>query len=187
MNPLPKYFSTLLVLAFLGLALAVPQAQAAPVNGAITFAGGATFDGPLATATTVTSFSNVKVHSVDGDFAGFVAVLDPTTMAATWTFNPSTPTPGLWSVGGFTFDLDSSTVVLQNSNNLLITGTGVVTGNGFDATPGIWNFSTQAPGAHGVFSFSASSGFVPDGGSTMAFLGLALVGVEAIRRKLAFA
>jgi hypothetical protein len=184
MKALSKSIVALIAAALLGSVLAATQAQAAMINGAITFAGGVTLDKKLALATKVTSFSNVKVQRLDGDFTGFVAVLDPTTMAATWKFNPSTPTPGLWSVGGFTFDLSSSSVDLQNSKFLLISGVGTVTGNGFDATPGSWSFSTQGPKAGGIFSFSGSSQ-APDGGTTVALFGIALAGVEIVRRKLA--
>ena len=45
-------------------------------------------------------------------------------MAVPYIFTPPTATPGLWSVGGFTFDLDESTVVLQNADFLIISGTG---------------------------------------------------------------
>jgi hypothetical protein len=108
------------------------------------------------------------------------------TFSAPWVFNPSTPTPGLWSVGGFTFDLLSSTIVTQNSNFLNISGTGIVSGNGLDATAMEWSFSTQ--NANGrpktIFSFSADGVSVPDGGSAVALLGIALTGIEALRRKL---
>ena len=42
---------------------------------------------------------------------------------------------------------------------------------------------TQNPSANGIFSFSAAGQAVPDGGSAVAVLGLALVGVEVLRRK----
>jgi len=62
-----------LTLAVLAAALVTSGAQAAMVNGAITFAGGAIFDtNSLATATRVNTFKNVKVMSEDGDFEGFV-------------------------------------------------------------------------------------------------------------------
>jgi hypothetical protein len=88
-------------------------------------------------------------------------------------------------VDGFSYDLDTSTVVLQNADFLIITGTGTIMGNGFDATPGTWSFTSQSPDANGVFSFSASGDFqgVPDGGITAALLGVSLVGMELLRRK----
>ena len=174
-----------LALAVLAAALVTSGAQAAMVEGAITFAGGAKFDtNSLATATRVTLFKNVKVMSEDGDFTGIVSDDDAVTMAVPYIFTPSTATPGLWSVDGFTFDLDASVVVLQNADFLLISGTGTITGNGFDPTPGTWSFTAQSPKANGVFSFSSSDGFTaPDGGSTVALLGLGLTCIWMIRRK----
>src|SRR5678815_3333339 len=131
-----------LTLAVLAAALVATEAQAVMLEGAITFAGGAKFDtGSLATATRVNLFKNVTVMSEDGDFAAFVNDDDPVAMAAPYIFTPSTPTDDLWSVGGFTFDLASSTVVLQNADFLLISGTGTITGNGFDPTEGTWSFT----------------------------------------------
>ncbi|MEO8439089.1 MAG: VPDSG-CTERM sorting domain-containing protein [Spartobacteria bacterium] len=185
---LPKLFLTVLTSALITSAFTCERAQAAMIDGAITFAGGVQFDTMnLATATRVDAFSNVAVVSADGDYAGFVSPNDSVAMATPWIFSPSTPTPGLWSVGGFTFDLDTSTIILQTSKFLLIQGTGSVMGNGFDATNGTFSFSTQSPGAgRGVFSFSASSDSqVPDHGATVALLGIGLIGLEVFRRKLA--
>ena len=186
-----KIHKLLLAVIAAGLAASsftAPQAHATMIDGAITFAGSAVFDtNSLATATRVDAFSDVMVMSRDGDFTSTVNVGDSVTMSQPWIFTPSTPTPALWSVGGFTFDLASSTVVLQNSDFLLISGIGTITGNGFDATEGVWSFTSQEPHAGGVFSFSASSGStgtVPDGGTTVALLGIGLVGVEVLRRKV---
>lgn len=187
---IPRILFSILAAGLAASAFTAPQAQADQINGAITFAGGAIFDtNSLATATRVNTFKDVTVMSRDNDFATTINVGDSVTMAEPWIFTPSTPTPGLWSVGGFTFDLDSSTVVLQNSNFLLITGTGTLSGNGFDPTVGSWSFTSQTPMANGVFSFSSGSATqgVPDGGTTVALLGVALAGIEIIRRKLAAA
>ena len=174
-----------LTIAVLAAALVASEARAVMLDGAITFAGGAKFDtNSLATATRVILFKSVKVMSEDGDFSAFVNDDDAVAMAVPYIFTPSTPTPGLWSVGGFTFDLDGSVVVLQNADFLLISGTGTITGNGFDPTPGTWSFTAQSPKANGVFSFSSSDGFpAPDGGSTVALLGFGLTCVWMIRRK----
>lgn len=173
-----------------GLFASAVTGQAAMINGAITFAGGAIYDTmTLATATRVDEFRDVTVASRDGDFEAFVTVGDAVTMASPYIFTPSTATPNLWSVDGFTYDLFTSTVVLQNSDFLLIEGTGSISGNGFDATPGTWSFTSQSPDANGVFSFSSGSSAqgVPDGGTTVALLGFALAGIEIVRRKLATA
>ena len=168
-----------------------PVTLASAINGSITFAGAVQFDtNSLATATRVNTwfdsngnagFSSVQLGAT-GAFAGILAGTQAT-MAQPWIFNPSTPTLGLWSVGGFTFDLLSSTVVTQTAAFLNITGTGTISGNGFDPTAGTWSFSSQTSGGP-IFSFSASTSAVPDGGSAVALLGIAFIGVEVLRRKL---
>jgi hypothetical protein len=184
MKNLSKTILAVLATGALSCALFSQQAQANTIQGSITFSGGATLDtGNANTAHAVTSFQNTVVQSVDGDFDTFINPLDSATFSAPWVFNPSTPRAGLWSVGGFTFDLLSSTVS-QGNGFLNVSGTGTISGNGFDGTSGIFNFSTQNPGSNGIFSFSAASQGVPDGGSAVALLGLALTGIELLRRKL---
>src|SRR6266478_8188044 len=180
---LSKTILAVLATGVLSCGLFGQQAQAASINGDIQFAGETHFDtNSLATATKVVTWFDVfhnagfsSVTSGTGDFAGIA----PGTSAAMaqWTFNPSTPTPGLWSVGGFTFDLLSSTVVTQNASTLVLTGTGIVSGNGFDPTAMDWAFTTQSSGGRTgtTFSFSSNGVVVPDGGSAVALLGLALV------------
>jgi VPDSG-CTERM motif len=155
------------------------------IEGAITFSGGATLDtGDANTAHAVTSFVNTIVQSVSGDFDTFINPLDPATFSASWVFDPSTPTPGLWTAGGFTFALLTSTIDMRSGGTLSVKGTGTISGNSFDPTFGTWSFTTQNPSANGTFSFSASGLSVPDGGSAVALLGLALMGIEVLRRKL---
>ena len=70
---------------------------------------------------------------------------------------------------------------------LNIRGVGTVSGNGFEDTTARWAFSVQnAGGGTGdFFSFSANTAsVVPDGGSAVALLGIGLVAIEFIRRKL---
>jgi VPDSG-CTERM motif len=191
---LSKTILTVLAAGVFSCGLFSQQAQATAVNGSIQFAGSVAFDtNSLATATQVVTwfdingnagFSSVAFGNT-GDFAG-IAPGTQATMAQPWIFNPSTPTPGLWSVGGFTFDLLSSTIVTQAAGELTITGTGIVSGNGFDPTAMEWSFTTQSAGGRTrtVFSFSANGDAVPDGGSAVALLGLALTGIEVLRRKL---
>ena len=158
-------------------------ATAAPINGAITFAGSVQFDtGNINTADAVTAWFNTHVESADGDFSS-IAVNTPAAFATPWTFDPSTPTPAFWSVGGFTFDLFTSTIIFQGSGFLNISGTGVVssTNTAYDPTPGTWSFSAQSPAAGGKFSFSGASE-VPEPTTVTALLvGGAILGL-AIRR-----
>ncbi|MFZ0917274.1 MAG: VPDSG-CTERM sorting domain-containing protein [Candidatus Udaeobacter sp.] len=180
---------TILVFLALGLiscAFCVQQAQADPIQNVITFAGGAELNsGSVNTATAVTGWldemgNGPTVQSVSGVFAQFANVGDTVTFTPTWSFN-SGPIAMFWTVDGFTFDLIASHIIYQANGFLAVYGNGTITGHGYNKS-GTWRFSTQDDSSNGVFSFSAST--VPDGGATVALLGLALAGIEGIRRKL---
>jgi hypothetical protein len=182
MKNLSKTILAVLAIGALSSALFSQQAQATPINGLINIAGAVQLNGPFGTATAVTAWLNPHVEAGStGDFA-FIPVNTPVTMSA-WQFSPSVPVPALWSVAGFTFDLLTSTVITHTNSVLAIEGTGVVSGNGFDPTAMTWSFTSQNLGGS-TFSFSATGAAVPDGGSAVALLGIALIGVEVLRRKL---
>ena len=163
------------------------SAQATPITGMFNIAGTANFNTSSLTTASSATFSDVLVLGGNtGTFASF-AVGTPVVMAS-YTFDPSTITNGLWSVNGFTFNLLSSTVVSRSANFLSVSGTGIITGPaGFDATPGVWAFTSQNAGGHphDTFSFSANTegGAVPDSGMTLALLGAGLMGLAAFRAK----
>jgi len=171
------------------------QAQAARINGTIDFAGSVMFNVPnLQNATQVSQWRDVfgnagfsNVADTSADLSG-IALGTQAVMATPWIFSPSTVTPGLWSGGGFTFNLLSATVVTQTATFLNISGTGIVSGNGFSPTEANWAFTVQDAGSTGgpFFSFSANLAThgVPDGGSAVALLGVGLCVIEFIRRKV---
>ena len=170
------------VVASVGL---LSSAQATPITGMLNIGGSATFNtNSLLTAGSAT-FTNPHVEGMNtGTFAGF-AINTPVVMAS-YTFDPSTMTTGLWSVNGFTFNLLTSTVVSRSATFLSVSGTGIITGPpGFDATQGMWAFTSQNAGGrpHSTFSFSANTTAVPDGGMTLALLGTGLMGLAAFRAK----
>ncbi len=171
-------------------------AQAAFISGNVNFLGGAVLqDTGGATTTNLSSAAGVKswvaprVLDGSGSFAG-LAANTPVTFTAPWVFNPSTAVTPLWSVGGFTFNLASSFIAVQNNGFLSIGGTGTVSGPaGFEPTAGTWFFSTQGTASDDqTFSWSSSTTAngrrVPDGGKTLALLGTALLGLQGLRRKL---
>jgi hypothetical protein len=166
------------------------SAQATPITGMLNIGGTANFNtNSLLTASSATFTDELVLGGNTGVFAGF-AVGTPVVMAS-YTFDPSTITNGLWSVNGFTFNLTSSTVALPRTTTFLsVSGTGIITGPpGFDPTPGVWAFTSQNAGGHphSTFSFSANTegGAVPDGGMTLALLGAGLMGLAAFRAKFA--
>ena len=164
------------------LACLAPTLKAAPITGSIDFGGVVTFDTlSLATATRVSIWNSSFVLQ---DFGSFSSVAPGTnvTMAAPWIFNPSTATLSLWTVGGFTFNLSSASVVTQNANFLNITGLGTVSGNGFDPTPGIWSFSSSnSSGSNSsTFGFQATTQAVPES-STTALMTIGALGLAGLR------
>ncbi len=180
----------------LSCALFTQQAQASQITGNITFGGTVSLNtGSAGTATAVTAWhggggsGSPFALSYDGDFTGFVAAFDATTIAAPWNFN-SGAVPSFWSVDGFTFNLTSSSIFSQGGvpPGVVVTGSGFVSGNGFDPTFMSWSFTTQDPGtgrpSSRVFSFSAAAGSVPDGGTTVMLLGAALGALGMARRFL---
>lgn len=175
---------------------------AIPITGNIGLTGALTFNtDSSATASAVTSWVSPIVTTDSGVFGSpsvfAIASGTAVSMASPWSFTTSTPITSFWSVGGFTFELLSSSIVSQggvagSTGYVDVQGTGLVSGNGYSATPMSWNFTSQDPqSARGPdrWTFSASGGSigtgVPDGGATAMLLGLALTGVAIIKRKTA--
>jgi hypothetical protein len=93
-------------------------ANAVPISGDITFAGGVELNTDSAgTATEVTTWTGAGgvgspvVISADGSFSGITAG-SAATFKAPWFFD-SGAVASLWSVDGFTFNLTSSSIVFQ--------------------------------------------------------------------------
>jgi hypothetical protein len=171
------------------------QVQAAgPIKGSIDFIGVVTYDTTsLSTATKVNLWNSSFVSKDTMDFSSISAGTNAA-MGAPWMFNSGTPaiptpgpaTPGLWQVGGFTFDLTSSTVVAQSANFLNVTGIGSASGNSFDPTPGTWSFTSTKSNGQDSQSFGfQSSTVVPESG-TVALLAtgaICLAGAQLLRQK----
>jgi hypothetical protein len=185
--------NTFLKLSLVAVVIALAQSlQANPmITGTIGFTGRVTLNASSAsTATQVSTWINPAVNGTSGSFTS-VANGTGATITQPWLFN-SGAIGGFWSVGGFTFDLGSSSITSQGgtagtSGYVNVSGIGLVSGNGYQATTMIWNFSTQDPiiaTGPDSFTFSASNIATPDGGSTMMLLGLALTGAGMVRRKL---
>jgi len=172
------------------LAALTVSVLAIPITGSVSFTGTVKLDtGNPSTANAVTAWSNTKVQDADGAFGSFLSTGDTAIFTAPWTFDPSTLTSPLWTAGGFTFDLASSAIEAQFSAGPLkflnVSGTGTVTGHGYDPTPGNWSFTTQSPSSSGRFSFSAAAQTsVPDNGGTVALLGMAVLAIGLFKRTL---
>lgn len=200
MKKISKLFTMACVTVLLAVGLFSQEAQADKIAGNINFAGGALFDtNSAATATGITSWSGGQLAALlsledkpfvlgaDGAFAGLAG--EAVTFAAPWSFD-SGASP-FWSVGDFTFTLLYSAITSQSgtvgNGAVIVKGYGLLTAAGFEDTYALFTFSSQDPaaGTPAAFSFSAGSSTVPDGGSGVALLGIALVSVEGFRRKFA--
>lgn len=183
--------SRILGLAVVGLWM---SAQAQPgINGSISFVGGATLDGPLATATAFTGFTGpsgsgspvVLGSSTTGDFAGV-----PGNTAATFslfTFNPAPVSVNpLWSFnyGGklYSFSIASITIDYQSATFLNISGTGMAHIDGFTDTLGSFSITDTRLGSAPVVTFGASFSVVPEPTSA-ALLLLGGVGIALVSRR----
>ena len=100
-------------------------------------------------------------------------------------FNPLTPSPvSLWSVGGFTFSMDIVSIVTQNATNLVLSGSGTITGNGFEATEGTWEFTGQTA-SDITFSWSSSNATVVPVPAAVWLFATCLLGLAGVARRKA--
>jgi hypothetical protein len=132
-----------------------------------------------------------EVDSTSGDFT----ILDSTTgtiedfsfLLAGDSANYPYPPVIAFQVGdsGFQFDLDTITQDFNSGSSLVLSGTGTFFLDGFDPTPGVFEFSSQTTGATFSFSASESATPVPEPGSMLLLgTGLLLLG-SSVRRRLA--
>jgi hypothetical protein len=180
-----------------GLSLLSAVAYAIPISGTVDMSGTVFLNNALlGSATAATTFSGVTVGGIPtGSFTG-TAGDSVTWMPFAW--NPaSTPVNPLWTYtdGGtgytYSFSLASLAVEEQTNKFLNLTGVGTlsITGAGspYDDTVGTWSFtiSNSSGGAHSnfAFTFANSQTAVPDGGNTIALMGLALIGLVACARR----
>ena len=146
----------LLGILLLGFSL---TAQAVPIDGEIGFTGSFTPLDDANQATTLDAATGIDFYNdqafvlnASGDFSGIADF----TLASFSDFQfDETPVSPLWSVGGFSFELSSVSVDLQTTSALELSGSGTVSGNGFDDTAGTWSFSGDSTGL--VFAWSGGT------------------------------
>lgn len=187
-----------LLLGILSFGLAVlPLKAATYINGDLSFTGGITLNGPIGSATAITSFFGVLGPGVGGPLVNFGPTGDyvgvPAGKAAdfsVFTFNPEPVTPfQLWtfSVGAVTYSFDVTSVVLsfQDSHFLNLQGTGIatITGGGTDFLPtaGTWSITDTGTGNSPVFTFGNITA-VPEPSSAALMAGLGSILFFAVRR-----
>lgn len=169
-------------------------AQAASFIGAINFTSGANGGVRLQDASgmvttnilNATGIQSWLLPEVDGRSGSFINITAGTSvdMPLPWIFTPSTSLSPLWTIAGpdnFAFHLTSA-IVREQSDFLLIDGTGTLTGTNFDSTPATWFFSTQRDATDGKYGWSSSTAAIPEIG-TPALFSVTLLGLCILRRR----
>ena len=180
-------------LAIVAVALISTAANASFITGAISVDAGAgsiltpVDDGGSATSlgsATGLEFDAIQgdVQSATGDFA--VDSASPVTFYDfyfTGTGIPQLPTD-LWSTDTFSFEMTSVNIDFQGNTALVLTGSGVVSGTGYDDTNGTWSLTANNAGS--TFSFSASTETVPEPATIVVWSLLAgIASIVAVRRR----
>jgi len=182
-RPMKKHIITILGVAAIAVAL-TQSAQAVPVTGNLGISGGVYLDSTSSqTAHQAVAWENTVVNGRSGSFMP-IANDTAVTMASPWFFN-SGALNNFWLVGGFTFNLISSSIYSQDSLFLNVLLAGTVTGNGYDATAFSGTMQLANPPANGITKFTTRLSFsaVPDTSSTLLLLGMACVGMFVAQRK----
>lgn len=177
-----------------------PVLHAIPITGSINFEGGtATLNAASVVAATSLTFGGSPIVSgalgvaPTGSFAGtqgagvtyvasgfqFAPILDPNPVNPLWTFTLDGLT--------YSFNLQSVTSSVGVGPSLDLAGTGLlsITGDNspYDPTEATWSFSTTGSGPS-TFGFVAGNTAIPDGGTTVMLLGLALAGIGVLKRNI---
>jgi hypothetical protein len=193
-NKLMKLAGVAMVLATAGM-----TAQAGTLNGSISFDGAITTDtGNLGTATAIASYTDLTVDqgletgsflplNGGGAFNGVTFSTLSFGGNVLSTYNPTAPVASLtlWTVNDagtiYSFVASSVDIATQNATFLNLTGSGTAFINGANGTAGTWSITDT--GSTQIFTFGAST-TVPDGGMTVAMLGMALGVCGIFARKL---
>ncbi len=176
----------------LGAVALSASVHAVEITGTISYVSGTVPNNADLNLATAFSFSpSGIVVSTTGDLAGVGGLVVNAAGIAGLPLGlgaapASVPVLGLWSGGGFNFDLLSLDVDFRSATQFAASGLGTITALGFDPTPGTWSFVVTGSGP--VLGFAAGSEAigtpVPDGGSSMVLLGLCLFGLGlAVRHR----
>jgi len=182
-------FNKLMIGSFISV-LAI-NVQAIPIEGNFSMGGGAflldaaggvTNNASLAVAIDFNP-NNFRVIAADGDFASNLHNLGRIKDLSFDVF--ASPVEDFWVMRGFSFDLTDVTRGVTNdpTSFLVLNGTGVISGSGYDDTAADWRYSSTTTG-NGAFSWSASSSSqnIPEP-TVLALLSVGLIGF-ALRKKL---
>jgi hypothetical protein len=213
MTKTTKIAASVLVAGAVALSI-LPSAQASTITGTVSFSGGVTgYTGPSGPGIgSVVNADFTLDHSLvfnadsvvasplpSGTYAGLagtgVTIYSPLQINPTGT--PPVPSPNpLWKINGtlLTFTVSTLIETVVTPNYMVLFGTGTL-GDGVaaDSNTGTWvaTFTSAVDGGTGIATFgfnSSAAATVPDGGTSLIFLGLgltALAGFAQFRKQVA--
>lgn len=165
------------------LMLASASASAALFQGTLSFSGDIIIDdGDTLGTTDALRFigNDFDVDGAVGDFATSGIAQGDLGAISDFDFAlADVPAPTL-DIAGLMFTLSSVDVVAQAGSFLLLTGTGTITGDGFDATDALFSLSANTSGHLNVYSGSLTAVPVP---GALWLLGSGLIALGARRKK----
>ena len=172
-------------------AIAASSANGAPINGDININGSGTLNGTgVNDATQLTSITAALGNGSTGDYAGIASGTAVTFKDLNWTtagYTGALAIDDFWSFtsGGVTYTFDLATITTNQvlGGTLVIQGTGIAQSDiaGLDDQVGYFTLSSSSSGTSISFTSSTS---VPDSGHTAALLGLGMLGLAGLAKRL---
>jgi hypothetical protein len=144
------------------------------VGGAYSATGGSN----LGDATTI-DLGTVFANGGTGDVVGTISIFTPAGTGNSASLTAFLPVNNFFTVGGWTLDLSTLNVIQQSVGVLNLSGVGVLSGNGFDATNVDWSLSSQSTTS---YSMTVSNAVVPVPAAAWLF-GSGLLGLVGIARR----
>jgi len=171
-------------------AIAASSANAAAIQGDINIDGSGTLNGTgVNDATSLTSITATVGAGSTGDYAGIASGTAVTFKDLNWStvgYTGALVIADFWSVGAagsnYNFDLATITTNQVIAGTLVIQGTGTAQATGYSDNPGgIFSLSSSSAGTSISFTTTTS---VPDSGHTAALLGLGMLGLAGLAKRL---
>jgi len=151
-----KKIPTLIIVYLCVFAPTINTASAMLIQGQIDFCGISTTTDNGSVVTSV-DFGSFEVSAVTGDFVTYVTPGDTVAFLDFPTVEPL----DLWSVGGFSFNLNLITINALLGSTAIIEGSGLISKTNYDITPFVWTYSSKR-GSNTSFSSTLNPAVTSD-------------------------
>ena len=149
------------------------------ITGELAPTGGPTGGSDLSNITDISLFDVFGTGISDGDTATVTFFSSGTGGASVSLTGAPLPAGSFFTIEGWSFELSTLNIVDRASDLLSLKGTGVLTGNGFEATSATWTFSSRS-----MTGYDMSITAVPVPAAVWLF-GSGLIGLVAVSRRKA--